>query len=59
MIDTIQIQDVMMLSHCLVGLVAAQVAQRKGYDLGVWLLWGLFGGTVALVDAMRRPESGY
>jgi hypothetical protein len=45
----------MMLSHCTVGLVAAQMAHRKGYDLGIWILWGTIGGTAALVDVLRRP----
>jgi hypothetical protein len=53
--ETIAISDVLMLSHCLVGLVAAQIAQRKGYDLGRWMVWGAIGGTVALVDVLRRP----
>jgi hypothetical protein len=53
--ETIAISDVMLLSHCLVGLVAAQIAQRKGYDLGRWIIWGTIGGTVALVDVLRRP----
>ncbi len=41
--------------HCIMGLVAAMMAHRKGYDLGLWMLWGMVGGTVALVDAVRRP----
>lgn len=53
--ETIVISDVLILSHCLVGLVAAQIAQRKGYDLGRWILWGTVGGTVALLDVLRRP----
>ena len=38
--ETIAISDVMLLGHCLVGLVAAQIAQRKGYDLGRWINLG-------------------
>jgi hypothetical protein len=53
--ETIAITDMLILSHCLVGLVAAQIAQRKGYDLGRWILWGTIGGTAALVDVLRRP----
>lgn len=45
-----------MLLHCIIGLVAAQVAFRKGYDLGLWILWGTLGGTIALLDALRRPD---
>jgi len=46
----------LMLAHCAIGLGAALVAQRKGYDLGLWILWGTLGGTVALIDALRRPR---
>jgi hypothetical protein len=46
---------VMSLLHCLIGLVAAQVAQRKGADLGVWLIWGMIGGTLSLVTALNLP----
>ncbi|MEY3299779.1 MAG: hypothetical protein RLZZ597_3039 [Cyanobacteriota bacterium] len=56
MAETIPLIWLPMFFHCLIGLVAAQVACRKGYDLGIWLLWGLLGGTVALLDALRRPR---
>lgn len=46
---------VMLFFHCLIGLIAAQMAYRKGADLGVWLLWGMVGGTLALVTALRLP----
>ncbi|HIK45849.1 MAG TPA: hypothetical protein IGR64_13350 [Leptolyngbyaceae cyanobacterium M65_K2018_010] len=55
MADSITPAFIPMLLHCAVGLVAAQVAFRKGYDLGPWMLWGTIGGTVALLDAFRRP----
>jgi len=42
--------------HCAVGLVAAQIARGKGYSPQVWLLWGLVGGTVALIHSLRRPH---
>ncbi|MEB3288565.1 MAG: hypothetical protein VKI82_01545 [Leptolyngbya sp.] len=58
MAETIPLLWLPMFLHCLIGLVAAQVAGRKGYDLGRWLLWGLLGGTVALLDALRRPRRG-
>lgn len=58
MAETIPLLWLPMFLHCLIGLVAAQVAFRKGYDLGRWLLWGLLGGTVALIDALRRPRLG-
>ena len=35
--------------HCLLGGIAAVVAARKGYSLVRWLLWGLLGGTGALI----------
>lgn len=50
----------MMVLHCLVGLIAAKIAHSKGANLGKWLIWGLIGGTVALITALRisphRPE---
>ncbi|MGI0487238.1 hypothetical protein ACN4EK_17485 [Pantanalinema rosaneae CENA516] len=38
--------------HCLLGGVAAVVAARKGYRLGLWLGLGLVGGTAALIAAI-------
>ncbi|MFH7243903.1 MAG: hypothetical protein ACHWZW_13755 [Spirulina sp.] len=58
MAETIPLLWLPMFLHCLIGLVAAQVAFRKGYDLGIWLLWGIVGGTPALIDALRRPRCG-
>lgn len=46
---------VMMLVHCLIGLVAAQLAYRRGADLGTWLVWGMVGGTLSLATALRLP----
>ncbi|MGD1929112.1 MAG: hypothetical protein ACFB12_09385 [Leptolyngbyaceae cyanobacterium] len=45
----------LLLLHCLMGLLAAQLADRKGADLGKWLIWGMIGGTGALVTALRLP----
>lgn len=56
MTDSIPPVYVLMLSHCVIGLAAAQIAQRKGYDLGRWMIWGAIGGTAALVDVLRRPS---
>ncbi|QQE66646.1 hypothetical protein GFS31_33460 [Leptolyngbya sp. BL0902] len=56
MAETIPLLWLPMFLHCVIGLVAAQVASRKGYDLGLWLLWGLLGGTIALIDALRRTS---
>lgn len=44
---------IMMFLHCLMGLIAAQLAYRKGADLGGWLIWGMIGGTLSLVTALR------
>ncbi|NEQ43418.1 MAG: hypothetical protein F6K00_07605 [Leptolyngbya sp. SIOISBB] len=46
---------VMMLLHCIIGLAAAQLAYRKGADLGFWLIWGMIGGTLSLVTALQLP----
>lgn len=56
MAETIPLAYLPMFLHCIMGLIAAQVAQRKGYDLGLWIVWGSVGGTVALIDALRRPQ---
>jgi hypothetical protein len=56
MADTLPLAYIPLFLHCVIGLVAAQVAHRKGYDLGLWMLWGAVGGTLALVDALRRPQ---
>lgn len=42
----------MLFLHCLIGLVAAQIAYRKGADLGIWMIWGMVGGTAALMTAL-------
>ncbi|MGB3136914.1 MAG: hypothetical protein WBG38_08590 [Nodosilinea sp.] len=54
MADTLPLAYVPLFLHCAIGLVAARVAHRKGYDLGLWMVWGMVGGTVALIDAWRR-----
>jgi len=56
MAETIPLVYLPLFFHCVIGLVAAQVAHGKGYDLGRWMVWGAVGGTVALVDALRRPR---
>lgn len=56
MADTLPLAYVPLFLHCVIGLVAAQVAHRKGHDLGLWIVWGMVGGTVALIDAWRRPR---
>ncbi|TVQ11411.1 MAG: hypothetical protein EA368_05585 [Leptolyngbya sp. DLM2.Bin27] len=56
MADTISLVYIPIFLHCAIGLVAARLAYGKGYDLGLWLVWGAIGGTVALIDALRRPR---
>ncbi|MEM9005847.1 MAG: hypothetical protein AAGE59_20275 [Cyanobacteria bacterium P01_F01_bin.86] len=41
--------------HCLVGFIAARVAYRKGANLRPWLIWGMIGGTLALITACQDP----
>lgn len=52
------VNGVMLLLHCLIGLVAAQLAQRKGRRLGPWFVWGMVGGTLALITALRCASVG-
>lgn len=48
---------IMLVLHCVIGVGAAILAQRKGFDYGVWLVWGLVGGTAALVHAaIAKPR---
>lgn len=43
--------------HCVIGGVATVIAQSKGRRFETWLLWGLIGGTVALIAAIAlKPE---
>ncbi len=42
--------------HCLIGVVAAVLARRKGYSLGLWIVLGLIGGTAALIAALLMKE---
>ncbi len=44
----------MLTLHCIIGLLAAMIADRKGFNLNRWLLWGLIGGTVALVTVLWK-----
>jgi len=38
--------------HCLIGGIAAVIAQRKGYNLILWLFLGLLGGTFTFFVAL-------
>jgi hypothetical protein len=42
----------MLIMHFGIGIGAAMVARRKGFNFQLWLIWGLIGGTVALVGAV-------
>lgn len=42
--------------HCLIGGVAAVIARRQGRSLGLWLILGLIGGTVALIAVLLMKE---
>lgn len=41
--------------HCAVGTAAGLVAKRKGKNFPLWLLFGLIGGTFALIVAFLVP----
>jgi hypothetical protein len=43
------------VAHCVIGLTAAIVAQRRGRRLTYWLVLGFIGGTAALVAAALLP----
>jgi hypothetical protein len=49
------VPGLMLWLHCLIGLIAARTAYRRGGDLGLWLPWGLLGGTLALITALLGP----
>lgn len=42
----------LLAGHCIIGAIAAIIAQRKGYKLLTWVILGLIGGTAALVAAL-------
>lgn len=41
--------------HCLIGSIAMGVAVQKGRQIWVWWLFGLIGGTAALLAALLLP----
>lgn len=51
------VPGLMLWLHCLIGLMAARTAYRRGGDLGLWIPWGLVGGTLALLTALMEPSS--
>lgn len=55
--DSLSIPYFLLLSHCAIGLIAAQIAHQKGYDLGQWILLGTIGGTAALVRILTMPPN--
>ncbi|MBE9126844.1 hypothetical protein IQ257_10665 [Coleofasciculus sp. LEGE 07092] len=47
-------------AHCIIGAIAAIVARRKGLNFRNWVVFGLIGGTAALVAAlMAKPNTRY
>jgi hypothetical protein len=42
--------------HCLIGGIGAVVAQRKGYNLFLWLFLGLLGGTITFFVALMLAD---
>ncbi|RUR81707.1 hypothetical protein ACF3DV_19160 [Chlorogloeopsis fritschii PCC 9212] len=42
----------LLLTHCLVGSIAAVIAWRKGRPLGLWIFLGIFCGVAALLVAL-------
>ncbi len=43
--------------HCLIGVTAAIIAQKKGLNFRLWLILGLIGGTVVLVAALLKKDN--
>lgn len=42
--------------HCVIGIIAAIIAQNKGLNFRRWLILGLIGGTVALIAVLVNPS---
>ena len=49
----------LMLLHCLIGLIAAIVADQKGHPFPLWLIIGLIGGTIGLICALFLSPKHY
>jgi uncharacterized membrane protein len=49
----------LMLLHCIIGLLAAIVAEQKGRSFLLWLFIGLIGGTFGLISALFLPAKSY
>ncbi|WP_346291843.1 hypothetical protein [Sphaerothrix gracilis] len=43
----------LLLLHCLMGLIAALIAQRKRLNFSTWFVWGAVGGTLAFFMALN------
>jgi hypothetical protein len=43
--------------HCAVGTAAGLLAKSKGKNFPLWLLFGLIGGTFALIAAFLVPST--
>jgi hypothetical protein len=46
----------LMILHCVIGVMAAVVAQQRGLSFRRWIWIGLLGGTIALIAALRSPS---
>ncbi len=46
----------LMTLHCIIGVMAAIVAQQRGLSFRRWIWIGLLGGTIALIAALRTPS---
>ena len=47
----------LMILHCIIGVIAAIVAQRRGLSFRRWIWIGLLGGTIALIAVLRSPRT--
>jgi hypothetical protein len=46
----------LIIFHCFIGVIAAILAKQKGYNLLLWLLLGLIGGTFSLMAVLVMKE---
>lgn len=52
----IAIAGILATMHCIIGLIAAIAAKRRGLNFRRWLGLGLLGGTIALIAVLRQPK---
>ena len=46
---------ILMILHCFIGTAGAFMAKSRGRNFNLWLVWGLLGGTIALITAFLLP----